>query len=117
MPAPFGHGWLLSGRVSLLYGSLAGRRAGEYHFSVDQEPCSSVSSGRWGRVLPAHMRKGVTRVFQHGVVPSGSALSCFVGFVGLGAFLFDCPLPTLDGIALPGLALLLAFLLGAVRVW
>ena len=66
-------------------------------------------------MLPAHMRKGVTRVFQHGVVPSRSALCCFVGFVGLGFFLFDCPLLTLAGIALPGIALLLASLLGAVR--
>ena len=38
-------------------------------------------------MLPAHMREGVTRVFQHGVVPSGSTLSCSVGLAGLGAFL------------------------------
>ena len=92
--------------------SLAGRRAGEYHFSMDQEPCSSVSFGRRGRVLPAHMRKGLTRVSQHGVV----SLSCFVGFVGLVFFLFDCPLLILAGIALLGLALPLAFLSCAVRI-
>ena len=50
-----------------------------------------MSFGHWGRVLPAHMRKGFTRVFQHGDVPAGSALSCSVGFAGLGAFLSDCP--------------------------
>ena len=61
-------------------------------FWVDQEPRSSVSSGRWGRVLHAHVRKGFTRVFQHGFIPAGSALSCSVGFAGLGAFLSDCPL-------------------------
>ena len=94
--------------VSSLYGSLAGRRAGEYYFSVDQEPCSSVSSGRRGRVLLAHMRKGFTRVSQHGVVSAGYSL---------GFLLFDCPLLILAGIALLGLALLLAFLSGAVLVW
>ena len=80
---PPGHGWLLSGRVSSLYGSLAGRRAGEYHFSVDQEPCSSVSFFAAGVVCCLPTCAKVARVFQHGVVPSGSALSCFVGFVGL----------------------------------
>ena len=75
-----------------------------------------MSSGHWGRVLPAHVRNGFTGVFQHGVVPAGFALSCSVGIAGLGSFLSDCPLLTLAGIALPGLALLLAFLSGVVRV-
>ena len=39
-----------------------------------------------------------------------------LALLGWGVFLFDCPLLTLAGIALPGLALLLASLLGAVRV-
>ena len=37
--------------------------------------------------------------------------------LGWGFFLFDCPSPLLAGIALPGVALLLAFLSGAVWVW
>ena len=78
-----------------LYGILVGRRRGEYHFSVDQEPSSSVSFGHRGRVLPAHVRKGFTRVFQHGVVPAGFALTCSVGIAVLRAFLSDCPLHTL----------------------
>ena len=53
----------------------------------------------------------------HGVVSAGYSLSRFVGFVGLGVFLFDCPLLILAGIALLGPALLLAFLSGAVRAW
>ena len=79
--------------------------------------CSSMSSACRGRVLPAHMRKGFIRVSQHGGVSTGYSLSCFVGPVGLGVFLSDCPLPLLAGIALPGIALLLAFLSGAAWVW
>ena len=71
-----------------------------------------MSSGHWGRVLPAHMRKGFTRDFQHGVDPAGYSLSRFVGFVGFGVFLFDFPL-----LILVGIALLLASLSGAVKFW
>ena len=51
---------------------------------------------RWIRnhvvvMLPTHVRKGFTRVFQHGVVPAGSALSCSVGLAGLGFFSFCLP--------------------------
>ena len=76
-----------------------------------------MSFGRRGRVLPAHMRKGFIRVSQHGGFSTGYSLSCSVGLVGLGVFLFDQPLSLLAGIALLGYALLLAFLSGAVLVW
>ena len=61
--------WMVVVRTSILHCTdpLQGGRTGEYHFSVDQEPRSSVSSGRWGRVLPAHVREG----FQHGFIPAG----------------------------------------------
>ena len=72
-----------------------------------------VSSGRRGCVLPAHMRKGFIRVSQHGRVLS--QLFCWSCWVGV--FLSDCPLLLLAGIALPGAALLLAFLSGAAWVW
>ena len=68
-------------------------------------------------MLSAHMRKGFTRVSQHGVVSAGYSLSRFVGFVGLGVFLFDFPLLILAGTASLGPALLLVFLPGAVWVW
>ena len=74
-----------------------------------------MSFGRWGRVLPAHMRKGFTRVSQHGVDFAGYSLSCSVGLAGLWFFLFDCPLLILAGIVLPDFAPLLAFLSDAVR--
>ena len=81
--------WMVVVTMSLsLYGTLVGEGTGEYHISVDQVPRSSVSSGRWGGVLPAHMREGFTRVFHTDSFPQGfSALRCSVGIVGLGAFL------------------------------
>ena len=76
-----------------------------------------MSSGRWGRVLSAHMRKGFIRVSQHGVDSAGHSLSRFVGFAGLEVFLFDFPLLFLVGIASLCLALLLVYLPGAVWFW
>ena len=59
----------------------------EYYLSVDQEPRSSVSFGYWGRVLPANMRKGFTRLPAR----SRSCRVCsqlFCWFCWLGGFSF-----------------------------
>ena len=71
---------------------LGWRGAGECYISVDQEPCTSVSFGTWGHVLPAHVREEFVRSYQRGfgvaqVFPFGVS----VGSAGVEAAL--CPLP------------------------
>ena len=63
--------------------------------SVDQEPCSSVSSGRWGRVLPAHMRKGSLLSSNADSFLPGFLLSVvLLALLGWGRSFLVGPLPT-----------------------
>ena len=63
-------------------------RSGKMLLSLDQEPCTPVSQGIRGHVLPAHMREEVIGSYQRGfgvarIFPFGAS----VGFVGAGATL------------------------------